>query len=102
MNHPDLARIAPLVALATLAGGLGAQTIVPFPADYSNVAEGPFNAPNLPFANGTGRAMLRTSGRGTKQNGDSVAAMHTLSMPQRCTRSGRKTSEPRLSTVAIS
>jgi hypothetical protein len=35
-----------------------AQTTTVFPAEYAAVAEGPFNSPNLPFANGTSRVMV--------------------------------------------
>lgn len=35
-----------------------AQSAAVFPADYRDVAEGPLNSPNLPFANGAGRTML--------------------------------------------
>ncbi len=51
-----MTRCLPLLAL--LAAPLAAQNLAVFPADYTNVPEGPFNAPNLPFANGAGRTML--------------------------------------------
>lgn len=44
-------------AVLLLAAGLAAQGTAVYPADYQNVAEGPFNSPNLPLANGTGRAL---------------------------------------------
>jgi len=40
------------------APALSAQSTAVFPADYRDVAEGPLNSPNLPFANGAGRTML--------------------------------------------
>ena len=40
------------------AAGLVAQGTAVYPADYAQVAEGPFNSPNLPLANGTGRALV--------------------------------------------
>ena len=40
------------------AAGLVAQGTAVYPADYVSVAEGPFNSPNLPLANGTGRALV--------------------------------------------
>jgi hypothetical protein len=47
-----------LCTLAAAATSLAAQTTTVFPADYRDVAEGPNNSPNLPFANGAGRTML--------------------------------------------
>jgi hypothetical protein len=44
--------------LLLLAGAAAAQTTVPFPAEYSAVAEGPLNAPNLPLANGVSRTLV--------------------------------------------
>jgi hypothetical protein len=45
-------------AVLALAAALVAQSTAVYPADYVNVPEGPLNAPNLPLANGTGRAMV--------------------------------------------
>jgi hypothetical protein len=47
-----------LLSVVTLAAGLAAQTTVVFPAEYTAVAEGPQNSPNLPLANGTSRALI--------------------------------------------
>jgi hypothetical protein len=38
--------------------GLAAQNVAVFPADYVNVPDGPYNSPNLPLANGTGRGQI--------------------------------------------
>lgn len=46
------------VSLLLVAGGLAAQTTSTFPAEYTAVAEGPFNSPNLPLANGTSRTLI--------------------------------------------
>lgn len=40
------------------AAGLAAQTTSIFPAEYTAVAEGPFNSPNLPLAFGTSRVQI--------------------------------------------
>ncbi len=45
-------------------------------------------------SSGAGRTRLRSSGRGAKQYGETIAAMHTLIVPQRRTRSGRSESKP--------
>ncbi len=50
MNKP--ASLLPFVLLCTAAF---AQTTAIFPDEYAAVAEGPFNSPNLPLANGTSR-----------------------------------------------
>lgn len=50
--------IRPTCLLFLLATGLAAQNVAIFPADYSNVADGPFNSQNLPLANGTGRGQV--------------------------------------------
>lgn len=47
----------PVVAL-TLWTALAAQSPAIFPAEYTNVPEGPLNSPNLPLANGTSRVMI--------------------------------------------
>ncbi|MCC7395948.1 MAG: hypothetical protein IT455_02665 [Planctomycetes bacterium] len=47
-----------LPVLLFLAAGLAAQTTGVFPADYTAVAEGPQNSPNLPLANGTSRVLI--------------------------------------------
>jgi hypothetical protein len=46
-----------LLAIATAAVAATAQTAV-FPPDYTNVAEGPYNSPNLPLAYGTSRVQV--------------------------------------------
>jgi hypothetical protein len=46
------------VPLVALAAGLAAQTTVVFPAEYTAVAEGPLNSPNLPLAFGTSRVLV--------------------------------------------
>ncbi len=46
------------VSLLLVAGGLAAQTTAIFPAEYTAVAEGPNNSPNLPLANGTSRNLI--------------------------------------------
>lgn len=46
-----------ITSLLLVASGLAAQSTTVFPAEYAAVAEGPFNSPNLPFANGTSRVM---------------------------------------------
>jgi hypothetical protein len=51
----DIRQISVLFLLAI---GLAAQNVAIFPADYANVADGPFNSPNLPLANGTGRGQV--------------------------------------------
>lgn len=56
MNHPALPVL--FAAAFAAATALTAQTTVVFPADYAQVAEGPLNSPNLPFANGTSRVLL--------------------------------------------
>jgi hypothetical protein len=53
MNHPRL--LLPLLILTT---GAVAQTVAIFPDEYAAVAEGPFNSPNLPLANGTSRVQV--------------------------------------------
>jgi hypothetical protein len=49
-----------LIPAAVLAAttGLAAQQTAVFPAEYTAVAEGPFNSPNLPLANGTSRVLV--------------------------------------------
>jgi hypothetical protein len=49
--------LLPLVAV-TAAAGLAAQQTAVFPAEYTAVAEGPNNSPNLPLANGSSRVMV--------------------------------------------
>jgi hypothetical protein len=46
--------------LSTLlvAAGLAAQSTSIFPSEYTAVAEGPLNSPNLPLANGTSRSLI--------------------------------------------
>ncbi|MCA8966780.1 MAG: hypothetical protein KDC48_18005 [Planctomycetes bacterium] len=44
--------------LSCLCAPLAAQNLAVFPGDYDQVPEGPLNSPNLPLANGAGRAML--------------------------------------------
>lgn len=51
----NIARILPLVLVAA---GVTAQTTTVFPAEYTAVAEGPLNSPNLPFAFGTSRVLI--------------------------------------------
>lgn len=46
-----------ITSLLLVASGLAAQSTTVFPAEYAAVAEGPFNSPNLPVANGTSRVM---------------------------------------------
>jgi hypothetical protein len=53
----NMLRLLPFV-LVLVPAGLVAQTNSIFPAEYSAVAEGPFNSPNLPFANGTSRVLI--------------------------------------------
>lgn len=50
MNTPRSVLSFALLCCATIA-----QTTQVFPSDYTAVAEGPFNSPNLPLANGTSR-----------------------------------------------
>ena len=45
-----------ILSCATLTCSAFAQTAI-YPADYVDVAEGPFNSPNLPLARGTSRVM---------------------------------------------
>ncbi|MBL8734672.1 MAG: hypothetical protein JNN13_20010 [Planctomycetes bacterium] len=52
MNHHILLTIPVLLATAA------AQSPAIFPSDYSNVAEGPLNAANIPLSSGTSRVML--------------------------------------------
>ena len=47
-----------LLPLLALAAGAAAQTTVVFPAEYTAVAEGPLNSPNLPLAFGTSRVLI--------------------------------------------
>ncbi|MBL8754219.1 MAG: hypothetical protein JNK15_13035 [Planctomycetes bacterium] len=49
-------RIVPFLLL--VAAALPAQSLSIFPAEYAAVPEGPFNSPNLPFANGTSRVLI--------------------------------------------
>lgn len=46
-----------LPATLVLGAALSAQTIVPFPSEYTAVPEGPYNSYNLPLAYGTSRVM---------------------------------------------
>ncbi len=46
-----------LSTVFAVAAGLAAQSTSIFPSEYTAVAEGPFNSPNLPLANGTSRVM---------------------------------------------
>ena len=47
-----------IISLLLAAAPLAAQTTTVFPAEYSNVSEGPFNAANLPLANGVSRVLI--------------------------------------------
>lgn len=47
-----------LLPFALLCAAAGAQTLAIFPDEYVDVAEGPFNSPNLPLANGTSRVQI--------------------------------------------
>jgi hypothetical protein len=47
-----------LLAISLLTTALAAQSVTIFPSEYTAVTEGPLNAPNLPFANGTSRVMI--------------------------------------------
>lgn len=46
------------VSLALATAPLAAQTTTVFPAEYSNVSEGPLNSANLPLANGVSRVLI--------------------------------------------
>src|SRR5687768_13735139 len=47
-----------LLPFVLASAGLAAQTTTIFPSEYTAVAEGPFNSPNLPLANGTSRVLI--------------------------------------------
>lgn len=53
-------RLLPFALLPAmlLPGALTSQTLTVFPDEYANVAEGPFNSPNYPFAYGTSRVQI--------------------------------------------
>jgi hypothetical protein len=46
------------LAIAALAAALTAQNITPFPSEYVNVPEGPYNSPNFPLAYGNSRVLI--------------------------------------------
>lgn len=51
-------QISTLLPFAVLAVGAAAQSVAIFPDEYVAVPEGPFNAPNLPLADGTSRVQV--------------------------------------------
>ncbi len=46
-----------LLSFGLLSAIAGAQSVATFPDNYTTIAEGPFNSPNLPLARGTSRVL---------------------------------------------
>lgn len=60
MTTPRLSVLLPLTFAAVTAAGSAAraQTVAIFPDEYAAVADGPYDAANLPLANGTSRVQI--------------------------------------------